>query len=123
MRDALCRDGLTPETRRLLDLIEGVDFGRIETLWVRSGEPSFDPPPRVLRDIRLKPGAGHQPTREQGELKDQFVNLMRLLRRLGDGVVELIEVQNSLPFRVVLEDPQLPVAASAPSTQPKRKTR
>ncbi|MEZ4651967.1 MAG: hypothetical protein R3E97_24835 [Candidatus Eisenbacteria bacterium] len=123
MQDALHRDGLTPTTRRLLELIERIGFGRIENLWVRSGEPSFDPPPRVLRDLRLKPGPSAPATNRPGELKDQFVQLMRLLRQLGDGVVELIEVQNSLPFRVVLEEPQLPTSAPSPTTQQRKHSR
>lgn len=106
MHDALAKDGLSPNVRRLVDLVEEIDFGTIENLQVRAGEPCFDPPPRVLRTIKLKPQpAGKEPRRE-GEIKDQTFALIRQLRRIGDGTVELIEVQAGLPFRLVLEQPQ-----------------
>lgn len=103
MKDALTKDGLSPNTRRLVALIEEIDFGSIENLTVRAGEPCFDPPPRVLRTIRLRSTSGPVQRRSQIEIKDQTFELIRHLRQLGDGKVELIEVQAGLPFRLVIE--------------------
>src|SRR5688500_16388213 len=81
--------GLTPARQRLVDLLARVHFGRVLDLHVRRGEPLFDPPPRVIRTVKLS-GTSHPrstsvPRAAAGghELRD----LMRLLDRTSDGVI------------------------------------
>ena len=59
------KSSLTPPQARLVDLMQRLNFGRIEDLHVLNGEPLFDPPPRVFRDVR--PGRDNGP-RPQDEL-------------------------------------------------------
>ena len=42
---------LTPARRRLVELMQEVNYGRLEGLEVRDCEPVLDPPPRVVRQI------------------------------------------------------------------------
>jgi hypothetical protein len=44
---------LSTRNRALLRLMRQVNFGRIEELHVRGGQPILDPPPRIIRVIRL----------------------------------------------------------------------
>jgi len=96
------KSSLTPPQARLVELMQRLNFGRIEDLHVRNGEPQFDPPPRVFRDVR--PGRDNAPRPEAGkadfDLKTEIVDLFVHLEAVGDGVIERIEVQHGLPFRM-----------------------
>ena len=100
------RRTLSPARRRLLALMQGINFGRIERLVVRDGEPVFDPAPRVVREIKFGGENGPRPEVKAQDfvLKAQTVELFTSLGRLGDGTVECIEVQHGLPFRMKVEE-------------------
>jgi hypothetical protein len=90
----------------LIELMQQINFGRIEGLLVRNGEPTFDPPPIVIREVKF--GGENGPRPECGvdnfALKAQVVELIQQLDDLGDGTVETIEVKHGLPFRMLLAD-------------------
>lgn len=44
---------LSDGRRRLLRLMQDINFGAIEELEIRGGEPMFSPPPRVVREIKF----------------------------------------------------------------------
>jgi len=44
---------LSPERARLVRLFQTINFGRIEELEIRNGEPQFSPPPRVFVEVKL----------------------------------------------------------------------
>lgn len=99
------KGALSHPQRRLLELVQRINFGRIEGLAVRNGEPVVDPAPRVVREIKL--GAEHEPRRELEKedfvLKSQVVELFEHLTRLGNGEVERLEVKHGLPFLIHIE--------------------
>ncbi len=96
---------LTSARRRLLEVMQFVNFGRIENLVVRGGEPSLVPLPRIVREVKFGGDNGPRPEAAAGDfkLKAQVVELFRELERLGDGTVEVLEVKHGLPFRLLLE--------------------
>ncbi|MHC5055206.1 MAG: hypothetical protein ACYTKD_10880 [Planctomycetota bacterium] len=96
---------LTAPKRRLVELMQRVNFGRIERLAVRAGEPVFDPPPRVVREIKLGRESGPRPEMALGDfsLKGPVRQLLDGLARLGDGVVQSVEVKHGLPLVMRLE--------------------
>jgi hypothetical protein len=47
MTDVVTKAALTPARKRLIELMQEINYGRIESLMVRNGEPVFDPPPMV----------------------------------------------------------------------------
>ena len=100
------KSSLTPPQARLVDLMQRLNFGRIEDLRVLNGVPLFDPPPRVFRDVR--PGRANGPRPEAGradfDLKAEVIDLFVHLEAVGDGVIERIEVQHGLPFRMTFEE-------------------
>ena len=48
-----CKSSLSSGRARLVELMEQLCFGRIENLIIRGGEPTFDPPPKVSRDVQV----------------------------------------------------------------------
>ena len=80
-------------------------FGRIERLEVRNGQPMFNPPPRIMKDVKL--GAEDVLRREVDTvdfaLKREHVELFDKLANLGDGVVELIQIRHGLPCMLTIE--------------------
>ncbi|MCI0629273.1 MAG: hypothetical protein L0Y44_01300 [Phycisphaerales bacterium] len=97
---------LTGEERRLVELMRRIAFGRIERLCVINGSPTFEPMPRIVREVKL----GHERTSGaiapsvDFTLKQAVIELLAELQAIGDGVVALIEVRHGLPCRLVLEE-------------------
>ena len=85
--------------------MQRLNFGRIEDLEVRGGEPVFSPAPRIVQDIKL--GGENGPRAELAAadfvLKSQVAEFFDHLSRLGDGSIESIDVKHGLPFKLVIE--------------------
>jgi hypothetical protein len=75
-------------------------FGRIENMSVRAGEPVLDSDVKVVRVVRL--GSESDPLKltnaEDFELKIQVRDLFDELARLENGTVIRLEFRQALPF-------------------------
>jgi hypothetical protein len=83
--------------------MQRLNFGRIENLEIRGGEPVLDPVPRVVREHKFCADNGPRP--EAGRdcvLKNQVGDLMHLLDNLGDGTITVLSVKHGLPFHAEL---------------------
>lgn len=101
---SVLQSGLSESRRRLVDTMRQMWFGRIENLAVRNGEPSFDPAPRIIREVKF--GGENAPRPESNHdfaLKSQVVELLDHLTEIGDGSVQSIEVKYGLPFRLIVQ--------------------
>lgn len=102
--DTTTKRALSPARRRLVELMQRLNFGRIEALQVRAGEPIFDPMPQVTREYKFCSDNG--PHREAGrsdcQLKNQVRDLMSLLDEVGDGTIAVLTVKHGLPFHAEL---------------------
>ena len=100
------KSSLSSNRRRLLKLMQCINFGRIENLQVRGGDPVLDPLPRVIR--RKKNGGINQPHAQAGAsdfaLKREWVEFFRDLDAMGHGVILSIEVAHGLPIVYEFED-------------------
>ena len=107
MTETRTKSALSAQQRRLLETMQRLNFGRIENLPVRAGEPAFDPAPRIIQEIKIggENGPRAELARDDFALKNQFSELFDHLGRLGDGSVAMIEVKHGLPFRLVVEQP------------------
>ncbi|MBN9520537.1 hypothetical protein J0H58_18760 [bacterium] len=87
--------------QRLLALLQRVNFGRLEGLVVRGGEPVLDPMPRVVVEHKFAAENGPRPELGAGgyALKAQQADLLRLLDRVGDGVIPVLTCKHGLPFQ------------------------
>ena len=98
---------LSDPERRLIALLQDLNFGRIERLHVTGGEPCFDQPPDVFREIRFGSENGPRPERALSDfqLSADHRALLNLIRSMDEGVVEHIDVRHGLPFRAVVASP------------------
>lgn len=97
---------LTANRRRLVELMQRVNFGRVEDLRVRKGEPVFDPAPRIFRVVKPGRANGARPetAKTDFDLKAEVTDLFVYLDALADGVIEKIEIQHGLPSLVTFEE-------------------
>ncbi|MEQ8785109.1 MAG: hypothetical protein RIC55_02380 [Pirellulaceae bacterium] len=93
---------LSSARRRLLQLMTRINFGRIEQLPVRDCEPVLEQLPRIVREVKLGRRDRVRQVTEQDAfaLKDQVLDLFEHLDRMGSGLIEKIEIQAGLPFRI-----------------------
>jgi hypothetical protein len=96
---------LSKQRRDLLGIMQRINFGRIEGLTVRSGEPTFDPIPRIIQEIKLGGEDSPRMELEQAdfELKAQVVELFQYMTKVGNGSIACLDVKHGLPFRIVVE--------------------
>lgn len=93
--------------RQLLEEMQRLNFGRIEKLSIRGGLPVFDPPPRLVRDVKFAAENGPRPEIRYDDfrLKAQVRELLQSLSKMHDTTIECIEVHHGLPFRMSVEEP------------------
>jgi hypothetical protein len=99
LRKPLSVEDLSPGQRSLVELMRGHQFGRIETMLIRGGEPILNSDVKVVRVARLGSGTdGARVTRTEFELKKQVRDLFEELAQLENGTVILLEFRHGLPF-------------------------
>ena len=106
MIDVTTKADLPPAGVRLVELMQGINFGRIEGLAVRAGTPVLDPPPRMVREVKFCSENGPRPeaAKQDFALKTQVRDLFAHLGAMGDGIVRCIEIKHGLPFRMTVEE-------------------
>ena len=97
---------LPPDGVRLVELMQRLNFGRVEGLAVADGEPVFAPPPRVVREVKFGAENGPRPEMAKADfaLKAQVRELFAQMEAMGTGVIRTIEVKHGLPFRMTVEE-------------------
>jgi hypothetical protein len=106
MLKSVTKSALSPSRKTLVQLMQHINFGTIENLAIRNGEPVLDPLPRVIRDVKFRGqnGPRHETDLKDFALKGEVRALFEHLDRLGNGTIERLEVQHGLPFRMQLEE-------------------
>jgi hypothetical protein len=106
----ISKSSLSKPQQRLVELLQQINFGRVESLRLAGGEPSFDPAPRVVQTLKM--GGQNGPRDEAGLpdfwLKQPLVDLLATIHEIHDGEILAIEVRNGLPFTVEVERVQVP---------------
>jgi hypothetical protein len=95
----LIAQDLSPGQRSLVELMHEHQFGRIENMSVRDGQPILDSTANVVRVARLgseSDGRKSVPSKES-KLKKQVRDLFEL-DRLQEGTVIRLELRHGLPF-------------------------
>jgi hypothetical protein len=93
---------LTPAQGALLQILRDYQFGRIENMPVRAGQPLLGVGARLVRIARLDGGKRQTyiPGEEQFELKQEICRLFDELIRLQDCLVVRLEFRHGLPFQL-----------------------
>jgi len=106
MKPGLTKAALPEPRQRLVELMQAINFGRIEGLAVLDGDPVLDPPPRVIREVKFGGENGPRPELDAGNflLKSQVVELFRHFDELGNGTIDVLEIKHGLPFRMLVAE-------------------
>ena len=97
---------LPPARRQLVKRMQALNFGRIEGLSVRNGEPVLAPPPRIIREVKFGGQNGPRPESVSADfaIKTEVLELFEQITAMRQGVIACIEVRHGLPFRMITED-------------------
>ena len=102
-RPATTRD-LLPSERSLLELIRALEFGQIEFLRIKGGEPVFDPKPSVVHVLKFgAPRNPIVPTAPDFDLKREAADLIEYTRDVDEGEIRTLVVRHGLPFSMEIE--------------------
>lgn len=102
----LRKSGLSPARRQLVEMLQRVNFGRLENLAFRKGEPQFSPLPGIVRELKFAADPRNQGDYPRGdfELKEQLLELFAFMDAEGSGVIESLEIKHGLPFRMIVRE-------------------
>jgi hypothetical protein len=93
---------LSPQQRSLLEIMREHQFGRIENMSIRAGQPVIDQDLKVVRVACLggESGGAKLSAGDEFELKKAVYDLFDELARLGHGTVVRLEFKRGLPCRL-----------------------
>jgi len=76
---------LSAPERTLVRILQSINFGSIEMLVVRGGEPVFSPEPTVLVEVKLDAEWAPRPARDIAdfELHTEIIRLLAQIELLG----------------------------------------
>lgn len=97
---------LSVDSKHLIEFMQRVQFGRIESLHISGGQPVLDPLPRIVREIKFgsEVSPGGPADRSNSVPKRQVQELLDLMGEIENGVIDVLEVRHGLPFRVVIAE-------------------
>ena len=100
------KQNLSLPRKHLVEIMQLLDFGYIERLVIKDGEPVFDPPPRVVRKVKFCRENGPRPetAKQDFALKASVCDLFAQFEALGNGIFQSIEVNHGLPFMMLFEE-------------------
>ena len=105
-KGTVSKSDLSGPRRRLVELMQEINYGRIERLEVRDGEPVFDPPPTVLRLFLF--GKDNGPNASRGNdgfaLKKKVAELFEVFDRERSLSIQELMIDNGLPVRMTVAD-------------------
>jgi hypothetical protein len=93
---------LSDQQRAVLELMRAHQFGRIENMSIRAGQPVLDQDLKVVRVASLggESGGTKVPARDEFELKRSVCDLFDELARLRHGTLVKLEFKRGLPCRL-----------------------
>lgn len=100
------KSSLSPQRRRLLELMQRINFGRITNLQIQRGEPQISSTTFIEREVKFggQNGARPEAQAEDFTLKQELVELFDCLSAIGNGTVRQIDVKHGLPFLMRLDE-------------------
>ena len=99
------KESLTPPQKRLIELMQDINFGFITDILVRDGEPEITSETVIMREFKLGGLNGSRPERgrEDFVLKQSVVELFEQLTLLCNGNIHKLEIKHGLPFSISIE--------------------
>jgi hypothetical protein len=86
--------------------MQEVNFGRIERLQVKDGEPIFDPPPTKLQLFMFGKNNGASEYRDSDgfALTNKMTELFEIFDRKQSLLIQELMIDNGLPVRMIVKD-------------------
>jgi hypothetical protein len=102
--ELLNKSSLSLQRQFLIETLQRINFGRLENLRFKAGEPILDETSKIFREHKFGSENGPRPesTKIDFALKKQLAELFRYFDDRRDGIVESLEVKHGLPFRMVV---------------------
>lgn len=93
--------------QRLVELMQEINFGRLENLVVRNGQPVLDAAVRVVRELKFASENSARPEVQIDDfaLKARLVDLFEQFDRLGDFTALSLTIKHGLPFHMEVASP------------------
>lgn len=106
MPNVVTKATLTPARKCLVELMQEINYGRIEGLQVQDGEPIFNPPPTMLRLFLFGRENGPNESRSSDGfvLKKKMAELFEIFDRERSLFIEELIIDNGLPVRMTVAD-------------------
>jgi hypothetical protein len=100
----MTKAALSNERKHLIELMQETNYGRIERLEVRNGEPVFDPPPTVLQLYLFGKDNGPNTalSKDDFEVKEKVKKLFDLFDRECTFTIQELIIDNGLPARMMV---------------------
>jgi hypothetical protein len=92
-------EDLLPSERQFATAMAQLDFGRFESIRVRSGELILEPWPVAVRHLKF--GAEKPNPKErigEFELQKTIVEFFEFIRMIPEGEIRFLEIRHGLPF-------------------------
>jgi hypothetical protein len=98
---------LSGPRQRLVEMMQQLNYGRVEGLFIKRGEPLFDDAaPRTFVDVKF--GAENGPRKESAiadfALRAEVIELFAHFDQLQHGRIDCLTVKRGLPFSMSRED-------------------
>jgi hypothetical protein len=84
LNELTAKSSLSDPQRRLVELMQRLNFGRIEDLIIRGGEPVFDPAPKVIQKVKIGGENGPRPEVTMAVISD--IVSLSIMRKHGGGL-------------------------------------
>jgi hypothetical protein len=98
---------LSAPRQALVRLLQSINFGHVQGLEIRDGQPVFSPSPTVFVEVKLD--AENEPRPESDyadfELRSEIIRLFVQFDELRCGLIDRIDVRYGVPRRAVIERP------------------
>jgi hypothetical protein len=94
------KSSLSAARKQLIELLQETNFGRVERLEVRGGEPVLEPHPEVVVEYKFASENGCRPEINLTDftLKQQHIDLLGLLDQIGTGIIAVLVCKHGVPF-------------------------
>jgi hypothetical protein len=98
------KEQLSPGRLWLLRQMQSLNYGRLEGIYFRGGEPVSHPAPRIIRHYKFGADNGPRPEINRGnyQLKHQVLELFAILQSRQNGVIDVLHVRAGLPCEMTV---------------------
>ena len=98
------KTSLSLQRQLLLETLQRINFGRLERIRFRGGQPELSDDSRIIREHKFSGENGPRPETSKSDfaIKRPLVELFRYFDQRGDGEIDVLEVKHGLPFRMIV---------------------